>query len=104
MTRPGRIACIVPFCSRTGAQEKHPGATEIVCYQHWRLLPQPKRRIYSRAWRAAKRAFARETAPGSFASKADWLAADRAAGRCERLWRAMQREIIETAAGIGRAA
>ena len=104
MTRPGRIPCLVPFCRRTAAQDKHPGATEIVCYSHWRLLPQPKRRVYSRAWRAAKRAFARQTAPGTYANKTDWLAADRAAGRCERLWRAMRREVIETAAGIGGAA
>ena len=101
MSRPGRIACCVPFCRRTAAEEKHPNCTEIICEKHWRLLPKPRRRVYTRVWRAWDRAVARQVEPGSYGNKADWIAARRAAMRCARLWRAMKRQIIEAAAGIG---
>lgn len=38
MTKPGRIACCVPFCRRTADASKFPGQ-EIICGPHWRSIP-----------------------------------------------------------------
>lgn len=103
MTRPGRIPCCVPFCRRTAAQDRLPSATEIICGKHWRASSERKRRVYRRACRAWRVASARQIGPGAYGNKADFLAAHRAGSRCDRLWSAMKREIIEIAVGIRRA-
>ena len=28
-----RIPCVVPFCRRTAARDKHPDASEIICWK-----------------------------------------------------------------------
>lgn len=38
--KPGRIACCVPFCRCTVPKDRHPGATEVICAKHWRLVPR----------------------------------------------------------------
>lgn len=36
----GRVPCLVPFCRCTIPQDRHPGATEIICAKHWRMKPR----------------------------------------------------------------
>ena len=43
MTRPGRIACAIPFCRRTAPAEKFPD-DEIICGKCWRMADPALRR------------------------------------------------------------
>lgn len=53
MTKPGRIACEVPFCRRTADAAKVAPDSIIVCWKCWRLADARPRKLY----RLAKRKF-----------------------------------------------
>jgi hypothetical protein len=75
-----RIPCAVPFCRRTASREKHPHATEIICWKHYRLSRKRLRRLY----RLAQRRLERDR------SEKGWR-------RCWRLWEAIKAECIAAA-------
>ncbi len=64
MTKPGRIPCIVPDCQRTRRHDPDlvdvdgvsvDLASEWICATHWRRVPEPARRVHSRAKRRLRR-------------------------------------------------
>ena len=55
MTGAGRLPCVNPRCRRTAAEEKHPGATSIICRGCWRALPASLRRGYNAYWARERR-------------------------------------------------
>lgn len=78
---PGdRIPCCVPFCRRTRRNDI--GFEEWICDDHWRAVPAPMRRVYSRALRRYRRGVGGYGEPES------------------RLWRRLRRAAVEAAAGL----
>lgn len=51
MTKPGRLPCINKTCKRTGAQDKHPGSTEIICAKCFRSMPTLMRARHKQLWK-----------------------------------------------------
>jgi hypothetical protein len=76
MTKPGRIACSVPFCRRTAPAEKYETDEMIICGRHWRLGDAQLRRLYTKAIRR----------------KRGWLA--------HLVWKKVLRQAIERSAGV----
>lgn len=54
MTKPGRIACEVPFCRRTADAAKIAPDDLIVCWKCWRLADARPRLLYRKADRKFK--------------------------------------------------
>lgn len=94
--KPGRVACCVPFCKRTGKDDGH--VTEIICGPHWRPTDSRLRRSYKRLckWLAPKL----ELDPSAFseAEQRRIIARHRVA---EAMWEKLKAEAIEAAMGIG---
>lgn len=55
MTKPGPIACEVPFCRRTAKADPNATGGRIICGKHWRLGDARPRLLYSRACRKLKK-------------------------------------------------
>jgi hypothetical protein len=53
MTKPGRIACEIPFCRRTAPAEKYGDDAQIICGKCWRLADPATRRENRRLYRLA---------------------------------------------------
>lgn len=77
-----RVPCIVPFCRRTGAREKMPGATEMICGKCGRRAPRRLRLLYRKSLRRWDRGIDRS---------------DKHAARLERLWEKFKAAAIEGA-------
>lgn len=73
-----RLPCVVPFCRRTAARERYPGASEWICGKHW---PQTRARL-RRLYRRAVARFKREPS-------------ERGHRRCLRLWEALKAEAMQ---------
>lgn len=78
-----RIPCVVPFCRRTASRDKHPDATEIICWKHYRLARKRLRRLMT----LARRRWERDQS-------------DKNGARCWRLWSAIKAECIEAAGAM----
>ena len=83
-----RIACCVPHCPRTRGDRKGDPVTpdmEWICGDHWRMADKRRRKVWGRVkgrWRR-------------FGPDADRGPID------DRLWRALKRQAINRAFGIG---
>jgi hypothetical protein len=104
MTKPGRIACCVPFCRRTASATRFADSEEIICGPHWRAI-----RPAIRARRTQLKARARRVErllmrkgfrhkPG-LVTKVDGM--ERAFDRLwARHWQELKAAAIESAAGV----
>lgn len=101
--KPGRIACLVPFCRRTGAAERFEGE-EIICGRHWRAISREAKAVRARVNRCWNRTCARyeaiEAKQGAL-TPVQLLVVRGAFGRVQRAWGRCKREAIEAAGGIG---
>jgi hypothetical protein len=79
-----RIPCCIPFCNRSVAPDKHPGALEVICAKHWKMAQPMARRIYRR-----RQARARARPDDQALQNSSW-----------RLWCVIRDRIIRTEAGI----
>lgn len=91
-----RIPCCIPFCTRTFKCEGE-GGYEIMCGKHWRLIPLPMRKAFTRKqrWEAGK-PYARKAPPKRILLRFE----DEAERARMRLWRRCKREAVEISAGI----
>lgn len=92
-----RIACCVPFCRRTAKREAF---TEIICGKCWRKAPKARRQVYSRLLRRYRRRFGNNcfwTYPPGSAERLECVALTR---RCDVIWAAIKKRVIERAAGL----
>jgi hypothetical protein len=95
--KPERVACCVPFCRRTFKAE---GITEVICGNHWRMIPIRYRRPNSLA-RRRYRAICGDKAYWEFpAGSPQRMKGHRLARQEEFFWERCKRKAIETALGI----
>lgn len=101
MTKPGpRIACCVPHCKRTIAEEKLAPNTEWVCQKHWTAVPRKARRLLTFTYRRYKRRFGDRRFwdyPGGSPQRLACIAAERANLAA---WNECKRLAIEGAMGL----
>ena len=86
-----RLPCVVPGCKRTLARTAYgvePEDDVCICSRHWRGVRPESKAVYRRLRRNARHAV-------------DDLERDLFALRKARIWRALVRQAIEVAAGIG---
>ncbi len=81
MTKPGRIACAIPFCRRTAPADQHGEDAEIICGKCWRLADPATRRENRRLYRLAE---------PSYLDRADFYAS----------WKRIKSQITEAKGGI----
>lgn len=81
---PARLRCIVPFCRRTAARERFPGAAEFICGIHWRATPKRYRRLLRRI----KRRWDRGEKTATLLSLGDLV------------WTRLKRAAVEAAVGL----
>ncbi|WP_119301117.1 hypothetical protein [Dongia deserti] len=90
--KPGRIACVVPFCKRTAPRDPNDDANaEIICGGHKRLVDSGLRRLHRRVCRKVE---------GLEVCRANLGLAKTLFGIERRVWAKMKEQAIERAAGI----
>lgn len=95
-TKPGRIACQVPFCRRTAKADGIEGQ-EILCGKHFRLADKSLIRRYRR-W--SRRCDDLMSMPPEHYSDDDQLRVVRMFNVCNVMWDRIKRQAIERAVGI----
>lgn len=94
--KPGRIACVVPFCRRTAKRQE--GVAEVICAKHYRLAD---RELRSRYRKACKQIEPLLETPFEHHAEAEARRLMEKFNRIEAMWTAIKRQSIEAAGGIG---
>jgi len=93
--KPGRIPCVIGGCGRTGAAEKYPGHTELLCSKCFRHAPRYLKKRFRRLERIMDRMGVTGwtgTKPGSKERTVLILH--------DRTWKHLIAKIVEAKAGI----
>lgn len=101
MTKPDRIACLVPFCRRTLRNDG--GFAEWICGKHWaavRKVTKRRRRIAERAARRASERFDTLYMEQGGVYEPQFQRVMAAKRLSAALWDRCKTEAIERAAGI----
>ena len=97
----GRVPCLVPFCRCTIPQERHPGATEIICAKHWRPVSAETKARYRQVKRRRDKLWKRMCDPRVLRRPTVTPAIyEKARDAVHSTWEKCKAEAIERAAGI----
>ncbi len=97
MTKPGRIACCVPYCRRTAKDDGVEGQ-EVICGKHWRSADRDLCRRYKKLCRELGPLMDRPPEEYPEAKRNEIIAKYHSAND---MWQQIKKQAIEAAMGIG---